>query len=187
PVAVFQLEGDDRLRGVDGASLAHVVAALGDGAACLELQFGRDGRVAAYDCRHRQGVEAQLQRRLQFERLLTIASARLIRATGPAVDDAIMSVLGDVGGFFAVDRAYVFLLDEAAGTQSNTHEWGATGISREAHNLQDVPLGTYPWLLSRLRADQVFQVDRVAEMPDEAASERAEFEREGIQSILIVP
>ena len=123
---------------------------------CLELHVGpAEGAirmVAAHDCSRWQGIETQLQRRLDFERLLTGASARLIHASGDALDDAIVAVLGSVGGFFAVDRAYVFLLDDARGTQSNTHEWVADGISQEAHNLQDVPLDTFPWLMERLRA-----------------------------------
>ena len=171
-----------------------LVARAGDGSApCLELHPGpEDGDaglrvVVVHDCTRWQGVESALQRRLAFERLLTAASAQLIRTGGPALDDAIVAVLGAVGAFFDVDRAYVFLLDDAAATQSNTHEWVAVGISREAHNLQDVPLTTFPWLLARLRADRVFAIDRVADLPPEAVNERVEFEREGIRSILIVP
>lgn len=183
-----------RLGPAAGAEPVRHLARARDGSTpCLELHVGHDrggdeGRVvAAHDSTRSQGIEAQLQRRLAFERLLTAASAQLIRARGPALDEAIVAVLGSVGGFFEVDRAYVFLIDDAAGTQSNTHEWVAAGISREAHNLQDVPLTTYPWLMKRLRADQVFKVPRVADMPPEAVNERAEFDREGIQSILIVP
>ena len=120
-------------------------------------------------------------------RVLSGESARLFRYRGGALDDAIVDVLGSVGAFFEVDRAYVFLVDDAAGTQSNTHEWVAPGISREAHNLQDVPLDTFPWLMQGLRADKAFEVPRVADLPPEAVNERAEFEREGIRSILVVP
>ena len=173
-------------------AIRHVARSRDGAAPCFELHVGAAAGngsrlVAAHDCTRWQGVEAQLQRRLAFERLLTGASAQLIRARGPALDEAIVAVLGAVGGFFEVDRAYVFLIDDAAGTQSNTHEWVASGISREAHNLQDVPLSTFPWLMKRLRADQAFKVPRVADLPAEAVNERAEFEREGIRSILVVP
>ena len=180
--------------GPDAAAepLRHEARRRDGGVCCLDLHVGPEddqcGRVvAAYDCTRWHGVEAQLQRRLAFERLLTGASARLIRARGGALDDAIVDVLGSVGAFFEVDRAYVFLVDDAAGTQSNTHEWVAPGISREAHNLQDVPLDTFPWLMQGLRADKAFEVPRVADLPPEAVNERAEFEREGIRSILVVP
>ena len=143
--------------------------------------------VLAEDYNLHQDVEQQLQRRLLFERVLTEASAALIRSSNEQIDAAIVDVLGSIGAFFGVDRAYVFLIDEVASTQSNTHEWVSPGISREAHNLQGIPLTTFPWLLEQLRADHVFRVERIADMPAEAVNERAEFEREGIQSILIVP
>lgn len=178
--------------GAAAEPVRHEATRRDGGTCCLDLHIGPEddeaGRiVAGYDCTRWHGVEAQLQRRLAFERLLTGASAQLIRARGKALDDAIVDVLGAVGGFFEVDRAYVFLVDEGAGTQSNTHEWVATGVSREAHHLQAVPLDTFPWLMQRLRADQAFAVPRVEDLPAEAVNERAEFEREGIRSILIVP
>lgn len=129
----------------------------------------------------------RLARGLEFERLLTRSSAELMRSPEDQLDGAIVEVLGAVGRFFGVDRSYVFLIDEAAAAQSNTHEWVAPGISREAHNLQDVPLDTFPWLLARLREDAVFRFESIGDLPAEACNERAEFEREGIQSILIVP
>lgn len=129
----------------------------------------------------------RLERGLAFERLLTRGSASLMRSGEEHLDAAIEEVLGAVGRFFGVDRAYVFLIDDAAATQSNTHEWVAPGISSEACNLQQVPLDTFPWLLAQLRMDQVFRYASLDELPAGAASERAEFEREGIQSVLVVP
>lgn len=143
--------------------------------------------VLAQDYDLHRDVEQLLQRRLLFERVLTEASAALIRSSNEQLDAAIVDTLGSIGAFFGIDRAYVFLIDEAAGTQSNTHEWVSPGISREAHNLQGIPLTTFPWLLDQLRADHVTRVERIADMPAEAVNERTEFEREGIQSILIVP
>lgn len=133
------------------------------------------------------GTRLQLERRLHFERLLTRAAASLIHSTEDALDPAIEALLGSVGGFFGLDRAYVFLIDAERGTQSNTHEWVARGISREAHNLQDLPLDTFPWLMAELHADRIVRIESMAGLPQAAWRERAEFEREGIQSILIVP
>lgn len=131
--------------------------------------------------------QRELQRRIEFERRLSVASAALIRAGSEQLDGIIVDALGSIGSFLGIDRAYVFVFDEATATQCNTHEWVAAGISAEAPNLQDIPLSVFPWLMTQLRADQIVQVDRVANLPAEAASERAEFEREGIQSILIMP
>lgn len=132
-------------------------------------------------------LERELRRRIEFERRLSEASAAMIRASHEHLDSAIVGALGSIGGWLGVDRAYVFEFDHVAATQSNTHEWVAEGISAEAENLQNLPLTTFPWLLARLRGDQAVQVDRIEHLPPEAISEREEFEREGIRSILIVP
>ena len=129
----------------------------------------------------------ELQRRLAFERCITSASAALMRSDSGSLDQAVVEVLGSIGRFFKVDRAYLFEIDEGAGHQSNTHEWVAPGISAEAQNLQQIPLTVFPWLLAGLREDQTISLPDIAALPAEAVNERAEFEREGIQSIAIVP
>jgi diguanylate cyclase (GGDEF)-like protein len=131
--------------------------------------------------------EGGLRRRLDFERRLTAVSAELMRSEGEGLDAAVVAGLAAVGGFFEVDRAYLFEIDEAAGTKSNTHEWVAEGVSSEAANLQDLPLDLFPWLVGQLRADRAVALDDVSRLPPEAVAERREFEREGIRSIAIVP
>lgn len=128
-----------------------------------------------------------LRRRLDFERRLTAISAELMRSEGEALDEAVVAGLAAVGGFFEVDRAYLFEIHEQSGTQSNTHEWVAEGITSEAANLQDLPLDLFPWLMTELRADRAVALDEVSSLPPEAVSERREFERERIRSIAIVP
>jgi diguanylate cyclase (GGDEF)-like protein len=169
-----------------------VVIATCDGLLPLDVSIGPaadgDARlVVLRDARAEEAVRGCLERALDFERLLTRSSAALMRAGDPQLDDEIERVLGEVGRFFDIDRAYVFRIDDDAGTQSNTHEWTAPGISREAHNLQDIPLGTFPSLLAQLRRDAVFGYAHLDDLPADASNERAEFEREGIRSILIVP
>ena len=132
------------------------------------------------------GGEA-LQRRLEFERTVVAISAALMRAQRGALDACIDSCLGALGQFFEVDRCYLFRMSEDGQQMSNTHEWVAEGISREAQNLQDVPAQRFPWLMRELQADRAVIVPRVADLPPEAFGEREEFEREGIQSIVLVP
>ncbi len=129
----------------------------------------------------------RLERGLEFERLLTRSSADLMRSPDDRLDAAIHGVLATLGHFFGIDRAYVFLIDAAAGTQSNTHEWTADDVSSERDHLQDIPLDGFPWLLAQLREDAVLRCDSIDDLPPEAAAERAECERQGIQSVLMVP
>jgi diguanylate cyclase (GGDEF)-like protein len=142
----------------------------------------------ADDARTPHGAgDRALRRRLDFERRLTAVSAALMRSEGDALDAAVVDALGQVGGFFQVDRAYVFEIDHAAGLQGNTHEWVAPGISSESENLQGLPLDTFPWLMRELSADRAVACADIADLPEEAVAERNEFTREGIRSIVIVP
>jgi diguanylate cyclase (GGDEF)-like protein len=175
-----------------GGGIHDVALPSAEGPLPLEVSIGHpvaDGIrvVVLRDAREDAAVRDCLERALDFERLLTRSSAALMRASDARLDEEIEQVLGDVGRFFDIDRAYVFRIDEASATQSNTHEWTAPGISREAPNLQGIPLDTFPWLLARLRQDAVFAYASLDDLPSDARNERAEFEREGIRSILIVP
>ncbi len=130
---------------------------------------------------------AAVERRLEFERTVVAISAALMRAQRGALDACIDSCLGALGQFFEVDRSYLFRMSEDGQRMSNTHEWVAEGIQREAPNLQEVPVQRFPWLMRELQADRAVVVPRVEDLPPEAGAERAEFEREQIQSIVLVP
>jgi PAS domain S-box-containing protein len=86
-----------------------------------------------------------------------------------------------------VDRSYVFQFSGDGTILDNTHEWCADGIQSYMDSLRGLARAAFPWFVSRLEQLEVVSVPRVADLPPEASSERAECEREGIQSILLVP
>ncbi|HSM10508.1 MAG TPA: EAL domain-containing protein, partial [Lysobacter sp.] len=129
----------------------------------------------------------RLGQRLAFERLIAALSTDLIHAPSERLDALIEQGLGRIGRLFAVDRAYLFRFSPDGSSLSNTHEWVEEGISREAENLQEVPIDHFPWLMRELKAGRAVHVPVVAALPDSAATEREEFIREGIRSIVLVP
>jgi diguanylate cyclase (GGDEF)-like protein len=161
----------------DGRALAAQCRRLGDAGWVVQLEPVSEPA----------GAQDLLQRRLDFERTVVAISAALMRVRHAALDSCIDSCLGALGQFFGVDRCYLFRMSSDGQRMSNTHEWVAEGVSREAPNLQNVPARTFPWLLRELRADRTVAATSVAELPDAALAERTEFEREGIQSIVLVP
>src|SRR5690606_28447447 len=50
-----------------------------------------------------------------------------------------------------------------------------------------VPFETFPWLMRELVAGRDVHVPDTAALPEEAVSEREEFQREGIRSLALVP
>ncbi|MBW3551482.1 MAG: diguanylate cyclase [Proteobacteria bacterium] len=144
-------------------------------------------RVDVEQADSRAGYRERLEQRLAFERLIAALSTELIHAPSERLDGLIEQALGRIGREFSVDRAYLFRFSADHCTQSNTHEWVEEGISREAEHLQDVPMSHFPWLMEEMLAGRAVHVPVVAALPDVAATERGEFIREGIRSLVLVP
>jgi two-component system, cell cycle sensor histidine kinase and response regulator CckA len=132
-------------------------------------------------------TEEELRYRLRFEGLIVRIISEFGKLRSEELDAAFDRALEAVGTFAGVDRAYVFLLRDGGRVADNTHEWCAEGIPRAAARMQGVVLEeALPYFAPRIRRG-VFHVPRVAELPEEARRERAEFEAQGIQSLIVVP
>ncbi len=69
----------------------------------------------------------------------------------------------------------------------NTHEWCAEGIEPQKDNLQGLPVETVPWWMKKLQGFEDIYIPRVADLPEEAASEKAILEAQDIQSLIVIP
>ena len=162
----------------------------------LEIRSARAGDRAetpdglVFMCRdisRHKSSEFELQRRLGLERSVAAIAVRLARATAAVLDQEIGQALADLGGAVGVDRTYVFRIGPDGQTMSNTHEWCAAGISPERANLQNVPVASVPWWMDKLAQSAAIDIVDVAQMPDEAATEREILRAQGIQSALVMP
>ncbi len=162
-------------------ALVHTTVVKKDGRPC-----GVQGYLI--DISERVRAENALRRRVALEQLIMRASTRLVAELAPGELDArIEDALSEIGRFLNVDRSYVFLFSPDGAFMDNTHEWVAEGISEERHNLQRLPAqSSFPWFVGELRRRLVVPVPDVAELPPEAGAEKAEFEREGVHSLICV-
>lgn len=135
----------------------------------------------------RRAVERELQASIRFEDLIIGITTRFCGAANAEVDASIEIALGEIGEFAGVDRAYLFDFTDDGRRFSNTHEWCAPDVAPHIAELQNLSADDFAYLVQRIRAGEVFHVPVVAGLPAEAATERAEFEREGIRSILCIP
>lgn len=142
--------------------------------------------ISFMDISARKEAEFELQFRSQFERLVADISTRFVSASDD-LDEQITATLKMIGEFSGLDRSYAFRIFTERGVMDNTHEWCAPGIIPHQSDLQGLPLDTFPWLMAQLRHQQAVNIPRVADLPAEASVEKAEFEREAIQSLLVVP
>lgn len=132
-------------------------------------------------------AEQALTYRIGFESLIAGIASRLINVEAEGIDEEVNAALQRLGEFAAADRAYLFAYDADGDTISNTHEWCSPGSEPQIAALQRLPLGGFPWLREKFLAGEVVRVADVEQLPEAAAAERAEFQRESIRSLLIVP
>jgi diguanylate cyclase (GGDEF)-like protein/PAS domain S-box-containing protein len=136
--------------------------------------------------RHREARE-ELQYRVRFENLITSISTHFIHLPSDRIDMGINYALHAIGEFAEVDRSYIFLFSADRSTVDNTHEWCSRGVAPQIESLKGLKVSRFPWFMEKIRALHTVHVPKVSELPGQAASERQEFEREGIKSLVVVP
>ncbi len=153
-----------------------------------DLSSRRDSDLALREseARHRTAQD-ELQSRIRFENLITSISTHFIHLPSDRIDMGVNYALHALGEFAAVDRCYIFMFSADQGMVDNTHEWCSRGVEPQIDSLKGLRVSRYPWFMEKIRSFQTIHVPRVSELPPEAAAEREEFEREGIQSLVIVP
>ncbi len=143
--------------------------------------------LTALDLSEVRRAEQALTFRIGFESVIAVIASRLVNIEPEQLDNEIDDVLRRLGEFAGADRAYLFDYDSEADTISNSHEWCAQGVAPQSASLQQLPLDSFPWLRAKFFAAEAVVVPDVAQLPDEAAFERDEFQREAIRSLLNVP
>jgi two-component sensor histidine kinase/putative methionine-R-sulfoxide reductase with GAF domain len=135
----------------------------------------------------REAATARLRYQVALETLVASISSRFINIAGRELDGEIARAIAEIGAFTGVDRSYVFRVSEDGTRLQNTEEWCTDGIEPQIAFLRDIPAAPFGYSLSMMRQGEVFYVDDVAALPEAAAAERAEFQREGIRTLINVP
>ena len=135
----------------------------------------------------RKRTEEELQYRLKFQRLITAISGRFINLYPAQIDDEIDHTLQQIAVFANADRSYVFQFSEDQKSVSCTHEWCSDQIEPAIERLQNASVDAFPWILKKHLRGEMVLIPRVSDLPPEAIKEKQEFERQGIQSLLVVP
>lgn len=132
-------------------------------------------------------TEKALQARIKFEDLITEISTHFINLAPEEIDEGINHALHKIGAFAKVDRSYVFLFASNGFAVNNTHEWCEKGIQPHIDSLKDFSLNAFSWFKKKVKQKQIIHVPSLTELPEEALVEKAEFEKDGIQSFIVVP
>ncbi len=131
--------------------------------------------------------DKELQKRANFEQLITKLSVNFINAPTDDIDNHINKLVSEVGKLINVDRSYVFTLDQEKNTITNSYEWCADGIEPQMENVQDFSTEQLRWWMPKLYQFEVINIPNTANLPQEAAMEKEIFLDQGIKSLLNVP
>ena len=126
-----------------------------------------------------------LDNKKSFESLLVELSAKLINLPLESIDLAIESSLNLLTEFFDADRCH---LGEFSSNQSKievSYFYLRPGIN--IPQTTDVGEHYLPFVYESIKKDRLIAISKPSELPDHAKQERAEFERLGIRSLLVLP
>jgi PAS domain S-box-containing protein len=135
----------------------------------------------------RRRVEEALQTRVNFDKLITALSTSFVNLAFDEIDAVLKLALQCLGRFFGVDRSYIFEFQPPGRVLARTREWCAAGIEPMLDRTSDVSAERFPWFLERIRRFDAVNIPRVSDLPPEAAAERAEFQAQGIRSLINMP
>ncbi len=131
----------------------------------------------------RRHATSALEERLRFETLLSEVSAGLIHVPATAIDAALERGLAQVVACLGADRGTLQKYDAG--------EPGVRWISPASPGIGAVPGlmdgGRFPWTAERLARGDLVRFARTEELPPEAATDRATYERGGIRSHVSLP
>ncbi|OAI45555.1 hypothetical protein AYO43_08015 [Nitrospira sp. SCGC AG-212-E16] len=151
----------------------------------LEMFDAVGGQIGQFLDRKR--AEESLDHRVQFERLMTEISSRLIGMTGEDLHNGISSVLEEAGKFLAVERVYICVLAPGRATVETVHEWCAAGAASLGAAWQQSPTETIPRMFHELQQGRTISVHDIEELPSFEEAERAWLHSHEVRSVLLVP
>src|SRR3989344_5111676 len=112
---------------------------------------------------------------------------QFINVDSEDIDEGIIQALKSIGEFADADRAYIFLYSHNRAVMSNTHEWCREGIESQMYRIKNVATNTFSWFEGQMAQKKIVNMARLDQLPEEAKSEKAEFQAQATQSLICVP
>ncbi|MBI3805293.1 MAG: PAS domain S-box protein [Nitrospirae bacterium] len=131
--------------------------------------------------------EEALQHRIGIEKQITAISTHFINLPPEQTDCAINWALKVIGEFAGEDRSHLYLFTEQGTQIDNSHEWCAEEIPSIITAMKGLPVSAFPWWMDQLRRSESIHIPRLADLPPEAAAEKAILRQYDVKSVLSVP
>ncbi|HVZ81378.1 MAG TPA: EAL domain-containing protein [bacterium] len=138
------------------------------------------------DVTERRSMERVLQKRMEFEKLITSLSSHFINLPLPQIDEGIRNGIGSIGRFIGVDRVFMYVVQKEK-SPNPAFEWYSEGVDPLSDEVSGISLDSFPWFSEKLGQGEAIQLVSLEELPAEASAEREFLGRRGVRSIVAVP
>ncbi|WP_298450991.1 diguanylate cyclase [uncultured Marinobacter sp.] len=133
--------------------------------------------------------EAESSFQADFQKLIAKLSTQFINLSFGTIDQCINELLKAIGGFFGVDRAYLYEFSQDHRVMDNTHEWCSEGVPALIDSQRNVPTEDFDWWQCKIdemvSGNRVIFVEEIEQIP--AGPERTMLEEQGVCSMFCVP
>lgn len=135
--------------------------------------------------RKRFFLQEQLNKQLEFQKLLMNISSGYINIPIEEVSESVNKSLKEMSEFVKADRSYIFRYDFAENTCSNVYEYCNEGIDPQIDNLQNVPLEIISeWVEINKKGESIYYPD-IQELPENEL--KYLLKEQKIKSLLVIP
>ncbi len=96
-------------------------------------------------------AEKELQYRLEFAKLISSVSSKLVGFKPQQFKEVTDLVLKKIGEFAGVDRCYIVLFSDGRANPQDIHVWRASGVTKIHVDDQGFSFDSFPWVLGTLQ------------------------------------
>ena len=139
------------------------------------------------DITERKQSEVALQEYGRFQQLITAIATNFINTPVDKIDEHITEVLQQVAEFIGADRGYIFSRTEDLESVGLVHQWHNEQVPSMRESTPRKSLAPFTWSSAIFESFETMYIPRVADLPPEAAVEKASLQGSGVQSAVVVP
>jgi len=152
----------------------------------------RQGNIAGVlgivrDISDRVETERALQRRFEFESLISHISTRFVHYANQERNQIIQRAMQEVLAFTGFDRSFLTLFSPAHELATLHCEAYAEGIEPLPEKWRVISTDPFPWWMAKIEALENIEIPTLNGLPTEAINERLALESLSMRSLLVVP
>ncbi len=102
------------------------------------------------------------------------------------IDETINEALKTISRFEKIEHSFIILSSENSDEFICTHEWRNEDVTSTFLKKETVTTEQFPWIAEEIEKNEIIQISGSESLPSEAVREKIIFQRENIQSILII-